>query len=252
MRRRGRAWSSTATGASSSKSGSADVLQVLGRAAATCPWTGCAARPTEVGITFLFAQPSTSMRFAATARKSLAATTQSPGPPHEPRRGCGVSAIGVAYAALAPLMAGVFRNRGDRALAFRGGDGLDELTATAPSDVWRCATADPGAPAGPPGPGHAPRHRGGPAGPDAIYNAGVVRDAGRGPGTRADAVLLNAAAGGLGGRGGVGRGVVHGPVRERCAVQRRPWTPARPDVLARWWRSPPSDPARGGRRPGSY
>ena len=39
-------------------------------------------------------------------------------------------------AALAPLMAGVFRNRGDRALVFRGGDGLDELTTTEHSRLW--------------------------------------------------------------------------------------------------------------------
>jgi len=46
------------------------------------------------------------------------------------------SAIGVADERLAPLIAGVLAARGVRALVFRGGDGLDELTTTGPSTVW--------------------------------------------------------------------------------------------------------------------
>lgn len=94
-------------------------------------------------------------------------------------------------------MAGVFQNRGDRALVFRGGDGLDELTVTAPSDVWEVRD------------GQITEHSLEPLdfdmpratiedlrGQDAQYNAGVVRDVLAGtPGHIRNAVLLNSAAG---------------------------------------------------------
>jgi anthranilate phosphoribosyltransferase len=37
---------------------------------------------------------------------------------------------------MAPLMAGVFASRGTSALVFRGADGLDELAATGPAQIW--------------------------------------------------------------------------------------------------------------------
>lgn len=184
--------------ASSSKSGSADVLEALG-VALDMPIERVASAATEVGITFLFAQTfHPSMRFAAGVRKTLGVATAFNflGPITNPAR-VSASAIGVADAALAPLIAGVFRNRGDRALVFRGEDGLDELTVTAPSDVWEVRG------------GEITRHmlepldmgmpratidnlRGG----DARFNAGVVRDVLDGaPGHVRNAVLLNAAAG---------------------------------------------------------
>ena len=184
--------------ASSSKSGSADVLEALGVQLdmAVDRVRRCAQ---DVGITFLFAQTfHPSMRFAAAARKALGVPTAFNflGPITNPAR-VSSSAIGVADASLAPLMAGVFQNRGDRALVFRGGDGLDELTVTAPSDVWEVRdgavtehTVDPLEL-------DMPRAsiadlRGG----DAAHNAGVVLDVLDGArGHVRNAVLLNAAAG---------------------------------------------------------
>ena len=253
--------------ASSSKSGSADVLEVLGvqldmavdrvRRAAT-----------EVGITFLFAQTfHPSMRFAATARKSLGVATAFNflGPLTNPAR-VRSSAIGVADATLAPLMAGVFRNRGDRALVFRGGDGLDELTVTAPSDVWEVRD------------GEIQEHSLDPLdldmpratvedlrGRDAVYNAGVVRDVLDGaPGTRAPRRAAQCSGGARGSRR-VGRRVVHGPVHGRAApgrdVRGLRSSPGRPGTLGglrRRMRRPggvrlpgtttPPTPVTGGRR----
>ena len=47
-----------------------------------------------------------------------------------------VQAVGVADPRMAPVVAGVFAERGNSALVFRGDDGLDELTVTATSRVW--------------------------------------------------------------------------------------------------------------------
>jgi anthranilate phosphoribosyltransferase len=45
-------------------------------------------------------------------------------------------AVGVADPRMAPVVAGVFAERGNSALVFRGDDGLDELTTTSTSRVW--------------------------------------------------------------------------------------------------------------------
>ncbi|EWS82901.1 anthranilate phosphoribosyltransferase [Brachybacterium phenoliresistens] len=123
--------------ASSSRSGSADVLEVLG-VRLDLPVPDVAAMVEEVGITFLFAvlfHPS--MRHAAEARKGLGVPTvlNFLGPitnPGRPRAG----AVGVADAVMAPTVAGVFAERGTSALVFRGQDGLDEITVQSPSDIW--------------------------------------------------------------------------------------------------------------------
>ena len=184
--------------ASSSKSGSADVLEALG-VQLDMPVERVRRCAQDVGITFLFAQTfHPSMRFAAAARKALAVPTAFNflGPITNPAR-VGASAIGVADASLAPLMAGVFQNRGDRALVFRGGDGLDELTVTAPSAVWEVRDGGITEHTLEPLDLDMPRAsiadlRGG----DAAYNAGVVRDVLDGArGHIRNAVLLNAAAG---------------------------------------------------------
>ncbi len=123
--------------ASSSKSGSADVLEALG-VRLDLPVEMVESAAAQVGITFLFAQTfHPSMRFAAAVRKQLRVATAFNflGPLTNPAR-VAASAIGVADPVLAPLLAGVFAARGDRALVFRGQDGLDELTVTAPSAVW--------------------------------------------------------------------------------------------------------------------
>ncbi|MGY5764361.1 anthranilate phosphoribosyltransferase [Brachybacterium sp. DNPG3] len=189
--------------ASSSKSGTADVLEELGvRLDLAVPQVQ--AMIAEVGITFLFAQVfHPSMRFAAEARKGLGIPTVMNilGPITNPGRP-GASAVGVADIAVAPIVAGVFAERGTSALVFRGRDGLDELTVTAPSDVWevrggevRSHVLDPrevvGIELSP-----ADSLRGG----DAVHNADVVRRvfAGETDGrlrSVREAVLLNAAAG---------------------------------------------------------
>jgi anthranilate phosphoribosyltransferase len=45
-------------------------------------------------------------------------------------------AVGVADPRMAPLIAGVFAERGNSSLVFRGDDGFDELTTTSTSRVW--------------------------------------------------------------------------------------------------------------------
>ncbi|MFW6186423.1 MAG: anthranilate phosphoribosyltransferase [Actinomycetota bacterium] len=184
--------------ASSSKSGSADVLEALG-VRLDMPVEMVESAAEHVGITFLFAQTfHPSMRFAAAARAQLRVPTAFNvlGPITNPAR-VEASAIGVADRGLAPLIAGVFAARGDRALVFRGGDGLDELTVTAPSEVWEVRD------------GVVERHDFEPLdhgmpratiedlrGRDARYNAGVVeRLLDGGTGHVRNAVLLNAAAG---------------------------------------------------------
>lgn len=183
--------------ASSSKSGSADCLEALGvqldmsvEMVASCAQ--------NVGITFCFAQTfHPSMKYAAGTRKQLGVATAFNflGPITNPAR-VKASAIGVAERKLAPMMAGVFQGRGDRALVFRGEDGLDELTVTGSSEIWEVRDGvvtehvlDPA-------------HLGMPRatvedlrGQDAAYNAEVARRVLAGEsGPVRDAVLLNAAA----------------------------------------------------------
>src|SRR5690606_36282494 len=120
--------------ASSSASGSADVLEVLGvRLDMDVPQVEAVIR--EVGITFCFAQTfHPSMRHAAVARRELAVATAFNvlGPLTNPARPR-AAAIGVADRRIVPLVAGVLARRGTRGLVLRGEDGLDELTTTAAS-----------------------------------------------------------------------------------------------------------------------
>jgi anthranilate phosphoribosyltransferase len=183
--------------AASSACGSADLLEELGipvdlEVAAV---ERCVA---EVGIGFCFAAKfHPGMRHAAVPRRELGVPTvfNFLGPLTNPARPR-AAAVGCADLRMAPVMAGVLAARGTSALVFRGEDGLDEFTTTAPTRVWvvhdgavtervvdavdlgmaRSVPAD---------------LRGG----DAAYNAGAARAllAGeRGP--VRDAVLLNAGA----------------------------------------------------------
>ncbi|MDR1293845.1 MAG: anthranilate phosphoribosyltransferase [Bifidobacteriaceae bacterium] len=124
--------------ASSSRSGSADVLEALG-VNLTLPVAEVEAVAREVGIAFLFAQVfHPSMRHAAVARRELGVATvfNFLGPLTNPARPRG-AAIGCADRRMAPIMAGVLAARGQRGLVFRGeSDGLDELAATGPSRIW--------------------------------------------------------------------------------------------------------------------
>jgi anthranilate phosphoribosyltransferase len=184
--------------AASSSSGSADVLEALGvRLDLTIEEV--ARNAEEAGITFCFAQVfHPSFRHTAVPRRELAVPTAFNflGPLTNPAK-VQASAVGVANARMAPLVAGVLAQRGSRGLVFRGNDGLDELTTTGPSTVWEIrdgavsemtfspqdlgislATVE--------------QLRGG----NAEVNAAVVRDVLAGKeGAARDAVLLNAAAG---------------------------------------------------------
>lgn len=184
--------------AASSRSGAADVLEALG-VRLDLPAERVAELATEVGITFCFAQRfHPSMRFAGPARAELGVPTAFNflGPLTNPAQP-GAAAVGCADGRMAAIMAGVLAARGDRALVFRGDDGLDELTPTTTSTVWlvedgavhqrRFDPADVGLP-----PATLADLRGG----DAAANAQVTRDllAGK-DGPVRNAVLLNAAAG---------------------------------------------------------
>ena len=184
--------------AASSSSGSADVLEALG-VRLDLPIPDVARSAEVAGITFCFAQVfHPSFRHTAVPRRELAIPTAFNflGPLTNPAR-VQASAVGVANARMAPLVAGVLAKRGSRGLVFRGSDGLDELTTTGPSTVWEIrdggVTEQQFSPAEL-GIRHATVEelRGG----DAQANAAVVRQVLAGAaGAARDAVLLNAAAG---------------------------------------------------------
>lgn len=123
--------------ATSSASGSADVLEALGLTLDLTPaQTVGLAR--EVGMAFCFANVyHPAMRFIAPVRKAIKVPSAFNilGPLTNPAR-TRATAIGVADPAMAPLVAGVLARRGDTALVFRSRDGLDELSTTAINDVW--------------------------------------------------------------------------------------------------------------------
>ncbi len=184
--------------ASSSSSGSADVLEALG-VRLDLPIDRVARNAEEAGITFCFAQVfHPSFRHTAVPRRELAIPTAFNflGPLTNPAR-VQASAVGVANARMAPLVAGVLAKRGSRGLVFRGSDGLDELTTTGPSTVWEIRNGEVSEQAFDPQalgirPATVEELRGG----DAAANAAVVRDVLAGAaGAARDAVLLNAAAG---------------------------------------------------------
>jgi len=184
--------------AASSSAGSADVLEALGvRLDLPIPRVEAAAE--SVGITFCFAQVfHPSFRHTAVPRREMGVPTAFNflGPLTNPARVTS-SAVGVADARMAPLVAGVFAARGSRALVFRGSDGLDELTTTGPSAIWEVrggevvrSELDPLEIGIPRATVEDLRGR------NAAYNAEVVHrilDGETGP--VRDAVLLNAAAG---------------------------------------------------------
>ncbi|TFD35177.1 anthranilate phosphoribosyltransferase [Cryobacterium sp. TMT1-19] len=123
--------------ASSSASGSSDVLAALG-IDLTLSADKVAAILDTAGITFAFAAAfHPGFRHAALARKELGIPTvfNYLGPLCNPARP-EASAVGVANLDRVPLIVGVFQTRGATALVFRGDDGLDELTTTGHSHVW--------------------------------------------------------------------------------------------------------------------
>lgn len=123
--------------ATSSASGSADVLEALGvRFDITPEQTGLIAQ--EVGLAFCFANVfHPSMQFVAPVRRQISVPTAFNilGPLTNPAR-ARHTAIGVADAQMAPLVVGTLAKRGHQAVVFRSRDGLDELSNTAVNDVW--------------------------------------------------------------------------------------------------------------------
>ncbi len=124
--------------ATSSSSGSADVLEALGVVIDLGP-AGVERCVDEVGIGFCFAPRfHGAFRFAAAARREMGVPTTFNflGPLANPAR-VKHQALGVADATMAEIMLGTLVELGsEHVLVFFGHDGLDELTTTAPSTVF--------------------------------------------------------------------------------------------------------------------
>ncbi|MER7562784.1 anthranilate phosphoribosyltransferase [Streptomyces sp. NPDC048523] len=123
--------------AASSASGASDVLEQLGVNLELTPQR-VAEVAGEAGITFCFAiKFHPALRHAGAARGQLGIRTvfNILGPLTNPAR-VRSQAVGVADPRMAPVVAGVFAERGHSSLVFRGDDGLDELTTTSTSRVW--------------------------------------------------------------------------------------------------------------------
>jgi anthranilate phosphoribosyltransferase len=123
--------------AASSACGTADVLEALG-VVIDLPAAATEQLVTEVGAGFLFAplyHPA--LRHVIVPRRELGVPTvfNVLGPVANPARPA-AQALGVADERMGPVLAGVLAARRCSGLVFHGGDGLDELTTTAPSDVW--------------------------------------------------------------------------------------------------------------------
>jgi anthranilate phosphoribosyltransferase len=183
--------------AASSACGSADLLEEFGVVIDLAP-EEVAACVEQAGIGFCFARVfHPALRHAATARSELGVATffNFLGPLTNPAQPP-AQAVGVADERLAGVMAGVLADRGASALVFRGSDGLDELSVSAPSRVWVVADGlvrddmvDPAELGIPTAAAGALR------GADAPHNAAVSRRVLEGErGAIRDAVVLNAAA----------------------------------------------------------
>ncbi len=227
--------------AASSDCGTADVLEELGVVLTLTP-EQVASVGADVGITFCFAQVfHPAMRHAAAPRREIGVPTSFNflGPLTNPAQPA-AQAIGCADAAMAPVMAQVFADRGSSALVFRGDDGLDELTVSTTSSVWRVSdgqvtssTLDPTRL------GIATAALDTLRGGDRAHNAGVVRAvmSGQERGPIRDAVLLNASAalaalGAVTGAdaGGLEDAIASGIERAASAID----SGAATDLLNRW------------------
>ncbi|MBI4730153.1 MAG: anthranilate phosphoribosyltransferase [Acidobacteria bacterium] len=124
--------------AASSRCGSADLLEALGVAIDLEP-DGVASCIREAGIGFCFAplfHPA--MKHAGPVRREIGIPTvfNFLGPLTNPA-GATRQTVGVADPFMAPKMAeALLRLGSERALVFRGDDGLDELTTTTTSRIW--------------------------------------------------------------------------------------------------------------------
>jgi len=185
--------------AASSSCGAADLLEALGVRLDLSPIevAGCLA---EAGVAFCFAPRfHPALRHAGPPRRELGVPTAFNilGPMANPAR-VRRYVVGVADPAVAEKMLGVLREAGaTHAMVVHGDDGLDELTTTTTSTVWRWdgerveqTTVDPaalGLPAA-----RAEDLRGGAPSVNRDYALAVLGGA---PGPHRDIVSLNAAAG---------------------------------------------------------
>jgi anthranilate phosphoribosyltransferase len=125
--------------AASSKTGSADLLEALGFNLQLPP-AATVQMISETGFGFFFAPHyHPAMRFAAPVRRQLGVRTvfNFLGPLCNPA-GARRMSVGTSDPRMASLMIEVLKNRGAAlAFVFYGEDGLDELTTTAPSYIYR-------------------------------------------------------------------------------------------------------------------
>lgn len=123
----------------SSKCGSADVLEALGIAIDLDPEANCRLFH-DTGFAFFLAPVyHPAMRFAGPVRREMGIPTvfNFLGPLCNPA-GATTYAIGVADPDMAERMIRVLAETGaERAFVYYGEDGLDELTITGPSFIWR-------------------------------------------------------------------------------------------------------------------
>jgi len=185
----------------SSKAGTADVLEALG-VAINMPTSLLSSCVAEAGIAFCFAPlHHPAMKFAANVRKELGVPTvfnvlgplSNPGQPEAALLGC-------ADVRLAPVLAQVQLDRGFKSIVVRSEDGLDELSTSAPTQIWDVTSGTLRESVLTPSelgltPATLDQLRGG----DAQFNAHVVREiiSGRADGNFSairDVVALNAAA----------------------------------------------------------
>ncbi len=122
----------------SGKTGSSEMLEVLGIRLDLAP-AQVAEVFKEAGITFFFAPVfHPAMRYVAPVRKQLGVPTTFNflGPLANPAQPI-ATALGVSNPEIAPLMAQELAQRGRTALVFRSLDGLDEVSVTAPTQIWQ-------------------------------------------------------------------------------------------------------------------
>lgn len=185
--------------AASSKAGSADVLEALGVVIDLGP-RGVARCIEEAGIGFCFApRYHPAMRHAIPVRRELGVATAFNflGPLANPAR-VRRQVVGVGDPSMAEKMAGVLAASGaTEVIIVHGADGLDELSTTGPSTMYRWSageltrsTVDPA------DLGLQPCKLSDLSGDDASTNAKLAREVLEGkPGARREIVALNAAAG---------------------------------------------------------